>query len=274
MKNYTQAPLPFMGQKRKFLKQFKEQLTQCDPKATYVDLFGGSGLPSRTVKDQYPSAKVVYNDFDNYRQRIAAIPQTNRILASIRELTGGYTKNSSLPLGVKAAILDVVRKHDEKGYVDYVTLSSNLLFSMKYVTNFADLEKETFYSTARMSDYTATDYLNGLEIVSMDYKSLFHTYKDNPKVVYLVDPPYLSTEVGSYKGNYWKLADYLDVLTVLQNQSYFYFTSNKSHIIELCNWMASQTNYRNPFANAYTSTTHQQMNYNSSYTDIMIFKEH
>ena len=30
---------------------------------------------------------------------------------------------------------------------------------------------------------------------------------------FLVDPPYLSTEVGTYK-MFWRLADYLDVLTL------------------------------------------------------------
>ena len=43
-KVFTSAPLPFMGQKRKFLKQFKPALKQYPDNATYVDLFGGSGL--------------------------------------------------------------------------------------------------------------------------------------------------------------------------------------------------------------------------------------
>ena len=50
MRNYTQAPLPFQGQKRKFLKDFKSALTEFSPTATYVDLFGGSGFLSHTVK--------------------------------------------------------------------------------------------------------------------------------------------------------------------------------------------------------------------------------
>jgi hypothetical protein len=272
MKNYVQAPLPFMGQKRKFLKQFKEKLQICPAGGTYVDLFGGSGLLSRTVKNQYPNSKVVYNDFDNYRQRIETIPETNELLAKIRLAIDDHPKDKALPKEVKLKILDIVLPYEKKGFVDYVTLSASLLFSMKYVTSYKELEKETFYNVIRKSDYDATDYLEGLEIVSMDYKALFNNYKNDPSVIYLVDPPYLSTEVGTYKNNYWKLGNYLDVLTVLQNRSYFYFTSNKSHIVELCNWMSTQTNYKNPFANAYKSTTFQQMNYNSSYTDIMIFK--
>ena len=47
-----------------------------------------------------------------------------------------------------------------------------------------------------------------------DYKEVFKRYKDVPGVVFLVDPPYLSTEVGTYK-MYWRLADYLDVLNAV-----------------------------------------------------------
>ena len=66
-KNYTAAPLPFMGQKRRFLKDFKTALKGYSNTAIYVDLFGGSGLLIHTVKQVYPEATVIYNDFDNYR---------------------------------------------------------------------------------------------------------------------------------------------------------------------------------------------------------------
>ncbi|AYD48186.1 DNA adenine methylase [Arachidicoccus soli] len=272
MKKYNQAPLPFMGQKRKFLKQFKEKLQACPADGLYVDLFGGSGLLSRTVKDLYPNAKVVYNDFDNYRNRIKAIPGTNALIADIRILVAGLPKDKAIPIPIKDEILKRIKQDDECYAVDYITLSANLLFSMNYAISYVTLAKQPFYNVVRSGEYDAADYLEGLKIVSMDYLKLFEKYKKESNVIFLVDPPYLSTEAGSYKGNYWKLADYLNVLTVLNNHAYFYFTSNKSHIVELCNWMSTQTNYVNPFVGAFTSTTHQQMNYSSSYTDIMLFK--
>jgi hypothetical protein len=87
----------------------------------------------------------------------------------------------------------------------------------------------------------------------------------------MVDPPYLSTDVGSYK-NYWKLKDYLDVLDVLDGTNYMYFTSNKSHIIELCEWMANKPALYNPFEGSTSCTTNNQINFNASYTDIMLHK--
>lgn len=144
---------------------------------------------------------------------------------------------------------------------------------MNYVTTFEALTKEKFYNCVRLNDYDATGYLDGLIIVKATYKELFNEYKDKGNVVLLVDPPYLSTETGTYTG-YWRLADYLDVLTVLNYNNYFYFTSNKSNIVELCNWMSNHTNYQNPFNNATQSTTSNTMNCTSSYTDIMIFKNY
>lgn len=269
-KNYIQAPLPFMGQKRKFLKQFKEQLKQCPHKATYVDLFGGSGLLSRTVKDAYPEAKVIYNDFDNYQERINNIPVTNLLLVALRKIIADHPRGLKIPAELKARLLKRIKK--EK-YVDYITLSSSLLFSMNYVKSFEGLEKETFYNCIKMSDYDGAGYLDGLIVVRNNYKELFEQYNGKPDVVLLVDPPYLSTETGAYNG-YWKLADYLDVLTVLNSQSYFYFSSNKSNILELCNWMSSNSNYASPFKDAVISTTSNSISYNSTYTDIMVFKRH
>ncbi len=59
-KNYSQSPLPFQGQKRRFVKHFKDSLRNYNDKYVFVDLFGGSGLLSHTVKTVFPNAKVVY----------------------------------------------------------------------------------------------------------------------------------------------------------------------------------------------------------------------
>lgn len=269
-KIFTSAPLPFMGQKRNFIKPFKEALTNYPSNAVYVDLFGGSGLLSHSVKRHYPEAKVIYNDYDDYTERIKNVNKTNLLLSKIRNVLADQPKDKRVSDALKSTILDIVSKEQEGGYVDYITLSSSLLFSMKYVKNLADLKKETFYNCVRASDYNVQGYLDGLEIVSTDYAELFNKFKDVPNVVFLVDPPYLSTEVGAYK-NYWKLKDYLNVLHVLQGTRYFYFTSNKSHIVELCEWISTITPY-NPFEGATVTTTNNQTSWNASYTDLMLYK--
>lgn len=64
------APLPFVGQKRMFAKEFIKVLEQFPEDTVFVDLFGGSGLLSHIAKRSKPDATVVYNDFDNYRFRL------------------------------------------------------------------------------------------------------------------------------------------------------------------------------------------------------------
>lgn len=271
-KRFTQAPLPFMGQKRRFLNQVKAVLSNCPDNATYVDLFGGSGLLSHTIKQHYPNANVVYNDYDNYRLRLDNVSNTNRLISDIRAIVAECPKDKRILEPQRSLIIKRVQQEEQTtGYVDYITLSSNILFSMKYVQSYAELEKETLYNCIRMSDYNADNYLDGVIVESLDYKELFSKYQNQNNVVFLVDPPYLSTEVGTYK-NYWKLKDYLDVLDVLNGTNYIYFTSNKSNIIELCEWMANKPALYNPFAGSTTSTVNNQVNYSASYTDIMLHK--
>ena len=84
-KQYLSAPLPFVGQKRMFAREFIKVLKQYPEDTVFVDLFGGSGLLSHITKCQKPNAMVIYNDFDGYRNRLQHIPQTNRLLADLRK---------------------------------------------------------------------------------------------------------------------------------------------------------------------------------------------
>lgn len=272
-KTYTQAPLPFMGQKRRFLNLFKSALNEYRDAKIFVDLFGGSGLLSHTTKRIRPDATVVYNDYDDYHQRLDSIPTTNYLLSQIRSILVDCPEDKKIPDEKRVQILELFSEYEKVGFVDYITLSSSLLFSMNYATSFVEMAKQTMYNCVRKNDYNAAGYLDGLSIVKYDYMSLFEKYKNCEDVVFFVDPPYLSTEVGTYK-NYWRLSDYLDVLKVLKQTSYFYFTSNKSNIIELCEWIEKNLAATNPFQGASMSTTDATLNYSSSYTDIMLHKRY
>ena len=71
----------------------------------------------------------------------------------------------------------------------------------------------------------------------------------------------------------WKLSDYLDVLTVLAGHSFVYFTSNKSSVIELCDWIGRNQTIGNPFVDCKRIEFNAHVNYNSQYTDIMLYKK-
>ena len=185
---------------------------------------------------------------------IAAIPRTNALLTRIREVTESLPRGKVIRQPHRDRILEIIAEEEQRGFVDYITLSPSLLFSMKYANNMNELVKQTFYNTVRRNDYCADGYLDGLTIVHKDYKVLFAEYRDT----------YTMT---------WKLSDYLDVLTILQGHDYVYFTSNKSQIIELCEWIGQSRIDRNPFECAHRVEVNTTMNYNSNYTDIMLYKK-
>lgn len=271
-KLYLSAPLPFVGQKRMFAKQFIEVIRQYPADTVFVDLFGGSGLLSHITKHFHPESRVIYNDFDNYRLRINNIPRTNRLLESIRPIASQFDRHKPITGVAREQIFALLEQEEkEAGYLDFITLSSSLMFSMKYKMSIEGMRGETLYNNVRKYGYElCRDYLAGLEIVSCDYRELFEQYKDTPGVVFLVDPPYLSTDVGTYR-MYWRLADYLDVLSVLPGHNFIYFTSEKSCIIELCEWMGRHPSLGDPFARCQRREFNATMNYSAHYKDIMLF---
>lgn len=96
-KTYSRAPLPFVGQKRMFVSEFKKILKHFDDKTIFVDLFGGSGLLSHITKRERPDAVVIYNDHDNYRERLENIDRTNTLLRDLRKIVGIYPAIRRLP---------------------------------------------------------------------------------------------------------------------------------------------------------------------------------
>lgn len=271
-KLYLSAPLPFVGQKRMFAKQFIEVIRQYPADTVFVDLFGGSGLLSHITKHFHPESRVIYNDFDNYRLRINNIPRTNSLLESIRSIASQFDRHKPITGVAREQIFSLLEQEEkETGFLDFITLSSSLMFSMKYKMSIEGMRGETLYNNVRKNGYKpCPGYLAGLEIVSCDYRELFEQYKDTPGVVFLVDPPYLSTDVGTYR-MYWRLADYLDVLSVLPGHNFIYFTSEKSCIVELCEWMGRHPSLGDPFARCQRREFNATMNYSAHYKDIMLF---
>lgn len=247
MKKYTKAPLPFQGQKRFFLRDFAKVVSLYPEDATFVDLFGGSGLLSHTAKYARPTSRVIYNDFDNYAQRIAAIPETNRLRAEISDILKDCQPKKRIPEEKRSQILEIIKREEDAGnFVDYKTLSGSVLFSARFSTDYADLSKNPFYCFGKSLPLSAEGYLEGVERVSEDYKTLAAKFADDKTAVFICDPPYLSTDVKSYD-SYWKLTDYLDVVSLFENRHFIYFTSNKSQIVELFGAM-EKFGTRNPFS--------------------------
>ena len=120
---YLSAPLPFVGQKRMFAKHFIEVIKQYPAGTVFVDLFGGSGLLSHITKHFHPESRVIYNDFDDYRLRIANIPRTNALLDRIRPIASQFPRHKPVTGNARDEIFRLL-EHElkENGYLDFITL--------------------------------------------------------------------------------------------------------------------------------------------------------
>ena len=181
--------------------------------------------------------------------------------------------NKRIPDDLKQECLKVMRKYEETGKVDYITLSASLLFSGNWATSYEQFAKQTFYNRTVNTHYDATGYFEGLEITHKDYRELFAEFKDQQNVLYVLDPPYLQTECSAYKSDtYWQLKDYLDVLNMLKGTKYIFFTSGKSQIIDLCKWINGNFPNAELLKGAELWEQNSRVNDFNSYKDIMIAK--
>lgn len=234
-KIYHQAPLPFVGQKRNFIRHFREVLQQNienDGQGwTIIDVFGGSGLLAHNAKRLKPQATVIYNDFDGYAQRLQYINDTNRLRQQIIDCMKHLPVKKRIPTALKEQILDIICQFD--GFVDIRCLNSWLLFSGKQVSSFDELAKCELYNRVRLSDYKVADgYLNGLNIINEDFRTLLPKYSAQEKTLFLLDPPYLCTQQQAYAlADYFGMTNFLELMTMVR-PPYIFFSSTRSELLD------------------------------------------
>ena len=274
---FKQAPLPFIGQKRMFLKHFETVLNENikgDGEGwIIIDTFGGSGLLSHTAKRLKPKARVIYNDFDGYAERLAHIDDINRLRAELYSVVGNATsKNKRMTKDCKAECIRIIQNF--KGYKDLNCLASWLLFSGQQVATLDDLFQHNFWHCIRQSDYPKADgYLDGVEIVKESFHTLLPKFSDDPKALFVLDPPYLCTKQESYKqAKYFDLIDFLRLVNITR-PPYVFFSSTKSEFIRFMNYMLEdKVDNWQAFENAKRITVNAKLNYQVAYEDNLVYK--
>ena len=274
---FKQAPLPFIGQKRMFLKHFEtvlnENIKGDGEDWTIIDTFGGSGLLSHTAKRLKPKARVIYNDFDGYAERLAHIDDINQLRAELYSVVGNATsKNKRMTKDCKAECIRIIQNF--KGYKDLNCLASWLLFSGQQVATLDDLFQHNFWHCIRQSDYPKADgYLDGVEIVKESFHTLLPKFSNDPKALFVLDPPYLCTKQESYKqATYFDLIDFLRLVNITR-PPYVFFSSTKSEFIRFVNYMLEdKVDNWQAFENAKRITVNAKLNYQVAYEDNLVYK--
>lgn len=243
-KPYKTAPLPFIGQKRMFLRHFEKILKDNIPNDgegfTVLDVFGGSGLLAHNAKRILPKATVIYNDFDGYADRLAHINDTNRLRQELFEILKDEPRSTKLSNTAKTKVLDHLRKSADSGtFVDVQTLAGWLLFSGRQVGSLDELLAEsTFYNRIVKADYkNADDYLDGLSLECLDFEKLLQKYQDTPNCLLLLDPPYLCTAQGAYaKHGYFGMTKFLTLMHYVR-PPYVFFSSTRSELLDYMDYL-------------------------------------
>lgn len=275
-KRYTKAPLPFTGQKRNFLKLVEKALIENidnDGEGwTIIDVFGGSGLLARNAKDICPKAQVIFNDYDNYAERLANIKQTNQLRQQLAHCLIDVKPETRLSNEKKKEIIDIIRRFD--GYKDIKALTSWLLFSGSDVKSLEALFKKSLWNNLIKRDYPVSDdYLDGLDIVRMDFKDLINQHRHKEKVLFLLDPPYICTEQSTYKKEtYFDLIDFLELMRLIR-PPFIMFSSAKSEFNRYIDFLIKhkEKNYQH-FVDAVEQKINVRVNHNVNYQDNIVYK--
>ncbi|RIY34343.1 hypothetical protein CKF54_00960 [Psittacicella hinzii] len=197
-----------------------------------VDLFGGSGLLAHIAKRLKPNAKVIYNDFDNYEERLLHIEDTNRLIKDLYSTYHNVVPFKQRLDDYKDEIINKIKNFD--GYLDIPTLGANLLFSSINATTWEHIEKNAFFNVITSGNYSAYEYLDGLEITRQNYDELIEQYKEYSKVMFIIDPPYIFTSQSAYKSEF-NIEDLVKLISLItQNKNKFImFGSSKFNYAQL-----------------------------------------
>lgn len=231
MHKYSKAPLPFLGQKRNWLKTIK---TLDFTDKIVIDLFGGSGLLSHTIKQNNPTATVIWNDFDDYQSRLNQIKATESLRQVLNELTKHIEKASRPSLELQQKIIDAIQA---SGCIDYITISSWLLFGGKYAHSLDELLAHAWYCRVNQTPLSSLNYLNGIKREQLDFRELLSKYSYQDNVIYVADPPYIMTNQQGYvKGKndeHFRLKDAIALIQALKGKQALIFSSTKSETDDL-----------------------------------------
>ena len=244
----SKPPLPFLGNKSVAKDKLMSIFERIDDSVDIaVDLFGGSFYLAYLFKCVHPQCQLIVNDYDDYLERLKHIDETELLRQRLLNYLGPrYSYTEKLPPESKAEVLKIIIEHERSfHYVDYLTISTYLLFSGNYANTFEELEKFAFYvrtaSTPLMTwEDVKANYLNGLRIVRGDWKEVFNATCDIQDVFYLLDPPYLytmTTGYSSFNPLYFKLSEWLDIILILRDYTSILFSSTKSGTVEIIEWL-------------------------------------
>jgi 16S rRNA G966 N2-methylase RsmD len=267
---HKKSPLPFIGQKKAMKEGYIQALKEnFSDNFVFIDLFGGSCLCSHIAKHIYPNARVICNDYDDYCSRIEKIPYTNSILIELRKFMRFKHKQEKCSMDEKSKLSLWLQELDKTKGVDWITITSNLCFSMCQCKTYEQINELAFYNNVRVKNYGSDGYFNGFEVVRQDWLELFNQYKNDSNVCFIIDPPYFCTILRHYSNDDWTMSNTLDVMkAMIDVKNWIYFACDDSGAEDILNWLDKHFE-THIMENVKSYRVSSQVNYNRNMEDVM-----
>lgn len=236
---FKKAPLPFVGNKHKYVKYItkytipylkKNNIINDD--TIIVDVFGGSGILSHVFAYNLPNNQIVYNDYDNYTKYLKPenIKKFNKVLHYIRYIFNSLKTDKITDDKMKTKIINIIKSefpNFEGTYAEHL-FNSNLTFQSLHSIFDKNI---VFYShSLKQTDYPSDIYdkyiLPNIKITHLDYNEIFDEFKKYKNIFYIIDPPYYDTDIKSYSDNL-ESDESIKVLKFAATHNSLYFESTK-----------------------------------------------
>lgn len=239
-------PLPFPGHKGMWLDELSSIARALPADTLVVDVFGGSGMCSRIMKNANPALQVIFNDFDGYGTRLLHAPETEKLRDFLAQNIGTSQKTKTKmcqPLSddEKRLFLKASDEwHARYGFLDEKTVTTWVRIQSATVAPFRFSQK--FYNKIRKTpiNLQACDgWLVGIESACARFngmKTVFETPSraetlaapcpHRPRLL-VVDPPYVGTFTDAYSERE-NLHVLKGMIEVLKNEEHFVLFGDSS----------------------------------------------
>lgn len=202
MKIYNKPPLAFYGNKKNCIKEYRKIIQEAKDSGVIkketliIDVFGGSGLLAHEAKRILKDNEVIWNDYDNYQERLDNIETTEKLRAEFLEIVKERKYHELLSRDEREKIIEILNERKKDSYIDYIQLSSYLLFVGIYTCDFES--QKSFYNGVAKARLDKTGYLQGVKRERLDFRELLDKYKEQESFL-ILDPPYYATGTGHYE---------------------------------------------------------------------------
>lgn len=226
---------------REALEDMAEYITK---ETIFYDVFGGSGLLSHETKRQFINNEVIWNDYDNFQKRLDMLDKTEALRLKIVEIIKDkmFQKEERIKGIVRQKIEKILK---DVGEFDYIQLSSWLRFSGAWAKDCEDFfrAKEFYNRITYNKTLNKKDYLKGVIRVQKDYRELIKEAKERGNFFFILDPPYIQTQMTHYEG-FFGMREFLELIISVENP-FIFFSSAKSEILSFIDFCKEPKNLQN-----------------------------